>query len=55
MKRLQNKGYAANDEEEHLSEVKFSDRKASLKQENRVACRRILQRLRSCHIAKENP
>lgn len=28
-KRLQNKGYAANDEEKHLSEVKVSDRKAS--------------------------
>ena len=31
-KRLQNKGYAANAEEKHLSEVKFSDRKASREQ-----------------------
>ena len=31
-KRLQNKGYAANDEEKHLSEVKVSDRKASREQ-----------------------
>ena len=40
-KRLQNRGYPTNVLEKHLSEVKFSDRKASLEQKNRVARRRI--------------
>ena len=41
-KRLLNKEYPTSVIEKHLSEVKFSDRKASLKQKNRDASTRIL-------------
>ena len=40
-KRLQNRGYPTNVLEKHLSEVKFSDRKAPLEQKNRVAPKNI--------------
>ena len=40
--RLQNRGYPTNAVDTNISEVKFSDRKASLEQKNRDARRRIL-------------
>ena len=41
-KCLLNRGHSASVVEKHLSEVKFSDRKASLKQKNRDARTRLL-------------
>ena len=51
--RSLNRGYPAGVVEKHLSEVKFSDRKASLKQNNRNA-RRILPFVTQCHPALPN-
>ena len=50
-KRLQNRGDPTSVVEKHLSEVKFSDRKASLKQKNRDARRRILPFVTQYHLA----
>ena len=50
-KRLQNRGYPTNVLEKHLSEVKFSGRKASLEQKNGVARRRILPFVTQYHSA----
>ena len=37
-KRLLNRGYPTSVKEKHLSEVKFSDRKAAIKQKSSYAC-----------------
>ena len=53
-KRLLYRGYSAIVVEKHFSEVKFSDRKASLKQKNRDARRRILPFVTQYHPALPN-
>ena len=53
-KRLLNRGYSASVVEKHLSEVKFSDRKASLKLKNRDASTRILSFVTQYHPALPN-
>ena len=40
--RLQNRGYPAKIVENHLSEIKFSNRKISLTQKNKTARKNIL-------------
>ena len=53
-KRPLNRGYPTSVVEKHLSGVKFSDRKASLKQKNRDACTRILPFVTQYHPAWHN-
>ena len=53
-KRLLNREYSASVVEKHLSEVKFSDRKASLKRKNRDASTRLLPFVRQYHTALPN-
>ena len=53
-KRLLNRGYSAGVVEKHLSEVKLSDRKASLKLKNRDASTRILPFVTQYHPALPN-
>ena len=53
-KRLLNRGYSASVVEKHLSEVKLSDRKASLKLKNRDAGTRILPLVTQYHPALPN-
>ena len=50
-RRLQNRGYPANVVEKHLSEVKFTDRKASLEQRNNNARKTILPFVTQYHPA----
>ena len=53
-KRLLDRGYPTSVVEKHLSKVKFSDRKASLKQKNRDARTRILPFVTQYHPALPN-
>ena len=52
--RLQNRGYPARIVEQHLSEIKFSDREMSLAQENKTACKKILPFVIQHHPALPN-
>ena len=52
--RLQNRDYPARIVEKHLSDVKFSDRKASLAQKNRTARKKILPFVTQYHLALPN-
>ena len=52
--RLQNRGYPARIVEQHLSEIKFSDRERSLAQKNKTARKKILPFVTQYHPALPN-
>ena len=53
-KRLLNRGHSASVVEKHLSEFKFNDRKASLKEKDRDARTRLLPFVTQYHLALPN-
>ena len=52
--RLKNRGYLAAAVQKHISEVKFSERKTSLKNKNKTAQKKILPSVTQYHAAFPN-